>query len=205
MNCKNCGSPLAEGTVFCTNCGTPVELDSAPTEPISQIQQDQYPQQDQNVQPQQDPYAQQNQYNQPQQDPYAQQNQYGQPQQPYPYNTNQQQYNQYQPPIGAQFYEDMTAAQLGSQVYTYGLIGFIASFFVSIVGLIFSIISFNKAKQYQAYTGGLYNKAKTGKNFATAGLIISIVSMVIALLTICCIGCLAFTSGSYSELSNYYN
>ena len=136
------------------------------------------------------------------------QQQYAQPQQQYtqpPQQYNQPQYNQpqYNQSQSGQFFEDMTAANLGQSVFGFGLAGFICSLIFSILGLIFSIIALNKAKHYQAYTGGFYNKAATGRGFAIAGLIISIISIVITLVATICGGCVACL-GAAGGLDYYY-
>lgn len=80
--------------------------------------------------------------------------------------------------------------------------GFITSFFISILGLIFSIIGLNKSKQ----TG-------TGKGLSIAGIIISSIS-IIATILIIIIGIVYFNeiteevSTQYSDYNynyNYYN
>lgn len=63
---------------------------------------------------------------------------------------------------------------------TLAIVGFVLSFIVSLAGLIVSAIALNKYKQ----TG-----ATEGKGFATAGLIISIVSMALTVLISSCYGC----------------
>ena len=57
---------------------------------------------------------------------------------------------------------------------TMAIIGFILSFFVSIAGLVCSIIGYKEAAQYNG----------DGKSFALAGIIISIVELVIPILFI---------------------
>ncbi len=92
MICPKCGSPIAEGSAFCTNCGTNLVVN--PQQQYAQPQQ-------QYAQPQQQQYAQpQQQYSQPQQ-------QYTQPQPQQQYAQPQQQYSQpqyVQPPVQPQPY-----------------------------------------------------------------------------------------------------
>lgn len=61
------------------------------------------------------------------------------------------------------------------------ILGFVLSFFIPLAGLIVSGIALNKFKQ---------SGETEGKGFATAGLIIGIVAMVISLGSIICMGCL---------------
>lgn len=66
-----------------------------------------------------------------------------------------------------------------SNTKTLAIAGFVLSFFISLAGLIVSAIALNKYKQ----TG-----ESEGKSFATAGLIINIVSMVITFISVMCFG-----------------
>lgn len=63
MLCKNCGAEIAEGAVFCGNCGMKVDLDQGNTSNTEQPgqQYQQYQPQD-TYQPYQPQYDQQNQY-----------------------------------------------------------------------------------------------------------------------------------------------
>lgn len=74
MICKNCNAEIDNSSVFCINCGTPVENEPA-EQPVYQPQ------------PEQPVYQQQGGYRQYQQQPYQQQGyqpqQYQQPPQPY--------------------------------------------------------------------------------------------------------------------------
>lgn len=72
MLCPNCGNYVAEGTSFCTSCGTRLEAPSNP-----------------NPDPTPNPYGQSNPYGQTNPNPYGQTNPYGQ-NNPYgnPYGTN---------------------------------------------------------------------------------------------------------------------
>ncbi len=64
-----------------------------------------------------------------------------------------------------------------SSVLTWGILGlaFACSFYISFLGIIFSIIAQNKAKAYQAAGGQLTGKAKVGSILAKVGLIVGIV------------------------------
>ena len=59
----------------------------------------------------------------------------------------------------------------------WGILGlsFSCSVYFSLLGLIFSIIGKNKAKQYIATYGNISGKVKVGKGLATAGLIVGII------------------------------
>ncbi|MDE7399717.1 MAG: DUF4190 domain-containing protein [Oscillospiraceae bacterium] len=76
----------------------------------------------------------------------------------------------------------------GENPKTLAIVGFVLSFFIALAGLIVSAIALNKYKQ-TGYT--------EGKGFATAGLVISIVSMGISLLVSVCYGAaiMAFLAG----------
>ena len=64
---------------------------------------------------------------------------------------------------------------------SFAILSFVLSFFFPLVGLIMSGIALNKFKQ---------SGETDGKGFATAGLIIGIVAMVISVGSIICIGCI---------------
>ena len=115
-NCIKCGAPLAPGTLFCPDCGTPVmnaQADGADTHSKINLQK---PGDAQAVPPQQ-PYDPQQQYGQYQQ-PYDPQQQYGQYQQPY---DHQQQYGQYQQPGASQYIDPYAPNQ--QQYSTYNTSG----------------------------------------------------------------------------------
>lgn len=40
MFCRNCGSQLADGAAFCGNCGTKVEVQAAPQQPVYEAPQE---------------------------------------------------------------------------------------------------------------------------------------------------------------------
>ena len=71
--------------------------------------------------------------------------------------------------------DNYTKTNAPEQKNTMALVGFILSFFVSIAGLIISIIAYKNAKKPE-YNGD-------GKNFALAGIIISAVSLGIGLIS----------------------
>lgn len=64
---------------------------------------------------------------------------------------------------------------------SFAILSFVLSFFFPLVGLIMSGIALNKFKQ---------SGETDGKGFATAGLIIGIISMVLYFGMILCFGCL---------------
>lgn len=79
----------------------------------------------------------------------------------------------------------------GDNPKTLAIVGFVLSFFISLAGLIVSAIALKKYNE-TGYTDG--------KGFATAGLIISIISMVISVLATSCYVCVigaAIASGSF--------
>lgn len=74
---------------------------------------------------------------------------------------------------------------------TMAILGFIFSFFVSIVGLIFSIIALKQIKE----------KNEEGKGLATAGLVISIVKLVFGILIIgMAVLSIVFTNGVWGSI-----
>ena len=98
MICKNCGTQIPDGAVFCFNCGSSVDNQPAqPQSPQPQPQQPAQPQYQQQAQPQYQQQA-QPQYQQPAQPQYQQpaRPQYQQP--IYQTNVYQQQYQPVQAP-----------------------------------------------------------------------------------------------------------
>ncbi len=69
-----------------------------------------------------------------------------------------------------------------SSILTWGIVGLVCAFLFNILGIIFSAISLNKAKNYAARFGYLPEQARTGRGLALAGLIIGIVSVVLTIL-----------------------
>ncbi len=67
----------------------------------------------------------------------------------------------------------------GSNTKTLAIVGFVLSFIIALAGIIVSAVALNKYKQ----TGEV-----EGKGFATAGLIIGIVSIAISVITVACFG-----------------
>ena len=207
MVCQNCGITFDDQTAFCPYCGTPAVRQETENN-YYQNQQDQIQtQMNNNVSEQNSSQAD---YFDPANNPYyangnntqyppSENNYYnynqGYSQPPYGQipdnNFNQyyqypayQQNNMYPQPAFAPFFEDYTAQRLASNAFITGLIGFILSFIVPIAGLVLSIISLNKVNKYSQYTGGVYNNASTGRGFAIAGLIISIVRIIITFIYI---------------------
>ncbi len=88
-----------------------------------------------------------------------------------------QNYNAYQPynQVYDRGYNQPPYAQPATKTNVYALLGFIFSFFVTIVGLILSIIGYKKADA--EYNGD-------GKSLALAGIIVSAVTMVLAFLAL---------------------
>lgn len=194
MLCKNCGSSLEEGTLYCPECGTavnsPAENANRPAEPAPQAPQPNQPGQEQYKQPAPPSQTQQGQTQQGQ--PYGQYQQpYGQPQQPYsqngqPYGQYQQPYGQYGQPYGnpQQTYNIAAVEQMypqaagdGKSVMIWGILGiaFSSTFYFSILGIIFSAIALGKAGSFQKNYGIIAGKSKVGCVLAKAGLTLGIV------------------------------
>ncbi len=70
-------------------------------------------------------------------------------------------------------YNENTSAPQENKKNVMAILGFIFSFLIPLLGLIFSIIGLSKSKQ-----------TLSGKGFAVAGIIISVVTMVINLITL---------------------
>jgi predicted RNA-binding Zn-ribbon protein involved in translation (DUF1610 family) len=63
-------------------------------------------------------------------------------------------------------------------VLVWGILGlaFACSFFLSFLGIIFSVIGLKKANQFASFTGGAYSKqASIGRGLSKAGLIVGII------------------------------
>lgn len=116
MFCKYCGGQIADGALFCPNCG------AKQTSSNDSVQKEQYTE------------------------------------------SNYQQ---------ATDYNENTSAPQENRKNVMAILGFIFSFFIPLLGLIFSIIGLSKSKQ-----------TLSGKGFAVAGIIISVVTMVINLITL---------------------
>ena len=67
-------------------------------------------------------------------------------------------------------------------IFNWGVAGLVCSFFVSILGIIFSAIAISKAKRMRQTYGFLPQQANTGRGLGIAGLIIGIVFTVLGLL-----------------------
>ena len=69
-------------------------------------------------------------------------------------------------------------------ILTWGIVGLVCSFLISILGIIFSAVAMSKAKRCLNTYGYLPNQAKTGRTLGIVGLVVSIIFTVIALLFI---------------------
>ena len=108
--------------------------------------------------------------------------------------------------------QDMTAAStyegpMGNPtpVLVWGIVGlaFACSFFLSFLGIIFSIVGLKKANNYFDFCGEGSKQARIGRNLSKAGLIVGIIMTVLCVLYIVLIVVAAVNYGSsYSfELS----
>lgn len=149
MFCKNCGQQLAEGAVFCPNCGAAVQAEAQPVQAEAQpVQAEAQP-----VQAAQQPYT-------PPQQPY------GQPQQPYP-------------PYGQPAFGNVNAPAKPSMswlivnIVIYVLSGFMN--ILSLIGLIFGAIgqsSYSKGDYVDAE-----NKTKVCKTLGIISLVLFIIGV----------------------------
>ena len=109
-----------------------------------------------------------------------------QQQNPYSYQPEPQQQNyQYQQPVYQQPYQnyDPTSASEISSAKTFGTVSVILSVMgIAIIGLICGIIGLNKAKPY--YVAQYNSEAESAYKWNKAGIVISIIRMVLALLIV---------------------
>ncbi len=84
-----------------------------------------------------------------------------------------------------------------SPILTWGIVGLICAFIFNVLGIIFSAIAISKAKHYADRYGVLPDQARTGRGLGLAGLIISILSLVLTLLI------LAFSIAAFSTVATY--
>ena len=84
-------------------------------------------------------------------------------------------------------------------VLVWGILGlaFACSFYLSILGIIFSAIAKGKASKYLAEYGMLTGKARTGRGLAIAGLIVGIILTVIFVIVVVILGALGSSGGYY--------
>ncbi len=160
MNCPNCNAVVTPGAAFCASCGKGLPSPAAQASPYAQP----YPGSPQSYPPAGGPggYPQaggQPGYPPP---PYGQPAPYGQPPMP-PYGFA---------PSSPEF------GQLAIATRTSGMAiaGFVLSFFCGLLGLIFSVIGLNECKASNGAVGG--------GGLATAGIVISIVSMLINIMVL---------------------
>lgn len=66
-----------------------------------------------------------------------------------------------------------------TQVLVFGILGLALGFGTGIVGLIFSILGISKANKYVAEFGDISNQVRIGKRLSIAGLIVSIIMIVL--------------------------
>ena len=79
-------------------------------------------------------------------------------------------------------------------VLVWGILGlsFACSFFLSFLGIIFSVIGLKKANQFASFTGGAYSKqASIGRGLSKAGLIVGIILTVLFVIYIIALVALA--------------
>lgn len=87
-----------------------------------------------------------------------------------------------QQPVNA--FRQEEADKLASSALTFGIMGviFSLSFFLSILGVIFSAIAMSKAKKYKVMTGTFLGKAGVGRGLGIGGLISGIIFSVFSVL-----------------------
>lgn len=146
MFCRKCGTQLADGALFCGNCGTKVETEAAPQQSAYDI-----PQQPAYDVPQQSAYdvPQQNTYTAPQPSYAPQQPVYVAPQQSAPAN-------------------DPYLDDLAGSVLARGITG-LALAAIGVPGIIVSAKAKNLAAEYAQKAGGLSGRAKVGSILARVG------------------------------------
>lgn len=78
-------------------------------------------------------------------------------------------------------YSEEEAKSVSSSALTFGILGIIfsSSFFISLLGVIFSCVAISKAKKYKRMTGTYLGKAGVGRGLGIGGLISGIVFSVI--------------------------
>lgn len=88
------------------------------------------------------------------------------------------------------------ADSLASSILTFGILGlaFTATFYLSLLGLIFSCVALNKAKTYINLVGDISGKAAVGRALARPGMIVGIIYT--ALLTLVVLSCQMACIGS---------
>ena len=171
MFCNNCGNQVDDNAVVCPYCGVQLAANAAPQQPQPAYDQ-------QNAQPQyQQPAYQQPQYQQP----VYQQPQYGA-----------------QAPM-----EDPQERAMSKSALIWGILGiaFASSFYLSILGIIFSAIGLSKAKKYVAAGYPLTGRAKVGRILSIIGLILAIVMTVIFVIYIIVA---VIAAAAYSSSYYYY-
>ena len=69
-------------------------------------------------------------------------------------------------------------------IFNWGVAGLVCSFFIAILGIVFSAIAIGKARRMNASYGFLPQQARTGRSLGIAGLILSIVFTVLGILLV---------------------
>lgn len=167
MFCKNCGTQLPDGSVFCTECGARVQEEPVDQEPI----------QEEPVQPEpvQEPV---------QPEPIQEEPVQEEPVQPEPqYIPAEPQYAPAEPqcaPVEPQYTAAPQPANPDLNATPILITGILALALceTGIGGLICAIICLSKLKKFQAAGGVVAGKAKIGKILGTIGLIFSIIAIV---------------------------
>lgn len=185
MFCKNCGNEIPEGAKFCVNCGTPVEVPSEPApeapstpvyeEPAAPVIEKPAPVAEEPAPTYEEPtpvYEEPTPVQAVPQQPVYQQPVY---QQPAPQQPTYQQ-PVYQQPV-YQAAATVVSSVTSTNVLVWGILGlaFSCSFYLSLLGLIFSIVAKGKVTAYTTGGGQLTGKAKVGAILAKVGLILGIV------------------------------
>ena len=197
--CGMCGAQMPDEAVTCTNCGAPLPASQVPQQP--DFQQQAY---------QQQPYQQQA-Y---QQQPYQQQA-YQQPYQQQAYQQPYQQQMGYQQPYGQMTNVNPSAKGKAIGGLVCGIVGLVFSFFAwmsfgitAIIGLVLCIVGIVlSVKARNEMPLGVQ-----GRSMATAGLVCGIIGAVlsgmIAVCTLCVLGCAACAdagaASAYAYNQNWY-
>lgn len=89
-------------------------------------------------------------------------------------------------------------------VLIWGILGltFALTMFLSVLGIIFSAIGLNKAKSFEAFTGGAYSKqARIGRGLSKAGLIVGIIFTILFVIYLAVI-VLGAKNGAFDSIIN---
>lgn len=200
--CGMCGAQMPDEAVICTNCGAPLLVSQVPQQPqqpdFQQPQQPDFPQQPYQQAYQQQPYQQQ---------PYQQM---GYQQQPYGQQMG------YQQPYGQMTNVNPSAKGKAIGGLVCGIVGLVFSFFAwmsfgitAIIGLVLCIVGIVlSVKARNEMPLGVQ-----GRSMATAGLVCGIIgavlSGIIAVCTLCVLGCAACAdagaASAYAYNQNWYS